>query len=254
MLNTKTMKTYCLAIGLLVALLPGCTSEEPGGFASLATVDPQTILNDIEPTLDPFNNGSRLPGELTGDNVGNDPSDQIIFSRRGLDDIVGVNRLTWVYSSGDVPTLQEDYTIAASDILFDNEQNIWNAIKLLDTTGGVLLAFYLEDRNATEYGTHFFARGYADGGIVIHVIPTKGSPNALGVFIYCEPGSDVESCAGSILSDYDGLTEFQHFGSSASTNLDAEAVTDETLVSNWMQAAGQVNADNAAVTSHSASQ
>jgi len=229
-----------LALTLIAgsSLMQACDTGS-GSMISLGAIDSTTLLQGL---VEPTTEGDVTPPPV--DNPGSDiPSTVPVFTRVGLEGVLGYNYLSWTYSLGSIPTVDETFFFTDIDIGLDSSQRPLIA-KTLDNAGGRVVVLYLELPEDPVNGILTFARVYSDRSVVVHLFQTFGESTATGDFVYCYPDEDIEACINGIDTAPDGRMRYTHsLTPIAATDTASGNLSNPTDVVAWMQYERQISAE-----------
>jgi len=237
------MKPPQIAGYLLAGLLPflsACEETlEGGGFTNLAAVDTASVVPSVAPGAGEFANGqSTNPGENSTEETPGGPSGsgQAVFLRRGLEDLLGFNKLSWAFTGSTDPTLSEQFFFERSNIVIDSDGDP-HILQAFSRTSGIAI-YYIEEGNG-EYGVHVLARVFDDGGFLVMAFAAEGDVKtpSIGIFEYCAATEDSELCIQEILTAPDGAMSHQQSNTQIAYTAEevaAGVATDPVEINAWM--------------------
>jgi len=167
-MNLQKLRRTMIAVAVFAPLLQACESGS-SNLATIGAIDTSTFFSSVAPP-------PPAPVEETVD------PNQPVFSRTGLEDILGYNKISWTYLGGTVPTVEELYFFVDAEIISNAEQQPMIQQTFADGSGAVLV-LYLEAPSGLSL--HSLARLYSDGSVVVHMFERKGAVTSNGLFVYC---------------------------------------------------------------------
>jgi len=113
MFSTLSTRTLGSVLACLLPFISACGE----GFIENATIDPESIVSALTPTVEGLNTNSPGEPDKPDENTG-----EVAFLRSGLEDILGHNKLELTYTSNEVPPVTERYFFAEQNITLDSAQ------------------------------------------------------------------------------------------------------------------------------------
>ncbi len=223
MMMIRTVRTLAL-LTVSLPLMSGCDTSN-NGLITLGAINPDAIVQGLNnPNLTAGNTGTPddVPVGTDTPNVpdeGPTPLDSpevtdpeptgessVIFSRTGLEAILGYNRLRWILNETDSTWVVEDYFFSNANIVLDSESRPQIVQALPDFSGSIIVLYLVDTDTNTEI--YSIARIYSDESVVVHLFVPE-DPVSLGVFVYCFPNEAIDICMEDIVDNPDGNMIFE---------------------------------------------
>jgi len=205
----KNLRHKALLLGTLSSVsLVGACGGSNGGLISIGAIDPDAIAEGFSNSSIASSEIPLTPAQPATEEPVSPISVEPTNLRRGMDEVLGYNKISWTYTLGDSPTVDEFYFFTESDISIDADLGP-QILKFLDNNVGVILVFYVANDDDTA-NFHSMARIYSDESVLVHLFETHGESSASGEFVYCFPDEDIETCVEDLVLRPDGTMQFQN--------------------------------------------